>query len=76
MIEKTNKPGPGTYESTKAIEATQWRTIQGVPEQSAKLVPFVDSYTTLYKDNPSPDRYKGLDKLPKSLSRSPGRKRV
>ena len=69
-------PGPGSYNTDRAIEITQRKAIENVPQLKAKKIAFVDSHANLFKDNPSPSQYDNLDKLPASLSTSPSRKRL
>ena len=73
-IPKTNDPGPGSYESPRAVKQTQWKRVEGgLLTLQAKNISFVELHSDLYKDNPGPNHYAGQGKLPRSLAKSTSR---
>ena len=67
QIAKRDGPAPGSYDTTTAINKTQFRSIVATPKRQEKLVSFVDAYKKRFGDQPGPAHYKNMDNHSKVL---------
>jgi hypothetical protein len=61
QIPKMDGPGPGSYETTKAITETQWGNVTGFTKQMEKNMSYTDKIKLAKKWVPGAGTYKNID---------------